>query len=91
MSCKPTRREFIQLSSAATALWAAGSPLEAIAGPFEPSDVADDFVPVDKKLKPEWVKAFVREGPADVVRRKRSEHHRHAYRRDYDRAALSRG
>ena len=62
MSCKPTRREFIQMTGTASALLAAGSNMEAIAGPFEPKDTADHFVPVDKKLKPEWVKKLFEKG-----------------------------
>ncbi|MCC6124353.1 MAG: hypothetical protein IT426_05300 [Pirellulales bacterium] len=62
MSCKPTRREFIQLTGAASVLLAAGSNMEAMAGPFEPKDIADHFVPVDKKLKPEWIKKMFEKG-----------------------------
>jgi uncharacterized protein (DUF608 family) len=40
----------------------AGNGTGAIAGPFEPQDTADHFVPVDKKLKPEWIKMLFEKG-----------------------------
>ena len=35
---------------------------EAVAGPFEPKDTADHFVPADKKLRPEWIAALFAKG-----------------------------
>ena len=56
------RRRFIGLSGAALAGLSAAGALEAIAGPFEPKDVVDHFVPADKKLKPEWIQALFARG-----------------------------
>ncbi|MBN2579152.1 MAG: hypothetical protein JXB10_09195 [Pirellulales bacterium] len=61
MACTPNRREFIQFSSTATALLATGG-LPAIAGPFTPQDMADHYVPTDKKLKPQWVESLYAKG-----------------------------
>lgn len=47
------RRTFLQLATTAAALAAWKGPI--VAGPFEPADTADHFVPVDKKLSPEWI------------------------------------
>jgi uncharacterized protein (DUF608 family) len=61
-----TRRQFLQ--------WAAfsglslGFPSGAIAGPFEPADTADHFVPVDKKLSPHWVEKLFARGEPTVYR-----------------------
>jgi len=57
------RREFIKLAGiGAASLSAGGDAPGAIAGPFEPKDTADHFVPADKKLKPEWVNALFAKG-----------------------------
>jgi len=56
------RRRFLQLAGAGAALAATAEGQNAIAGPFDKSDAADHFVPVDKKLKPEWVKALSARG-----------------------------
>ena len=63
-ACGPIgRREFIKLAGIASAsLSAARAGSEAIAGPFEPNDTADHFVPADKKLKREWVEALFAKG-----------------------------
>ena len=54
--CGVSRRAFIKLGGLAAAASGVGSEaLEAIAGPFEPADTADHFVPADKKLKAEWI------------------------------------
>lgn len=55
------RRRFLQLAGAAASISAAGG-LGAIAGPFEPKDTADHFIPTDKKLKPQWVQALFDRG-----------------------------
>ncbi len=67
-SCSPNdscgcvdRRNFLKLTSAALSLTALGS-FPAIAGPFEPADIADHFVPVDKKLRKEWIDALFAKG-----------------------------
>lgn len=61
--CGPMdRRRFFQLTGAGIASLSAASEAAAIAGPFEPKDVVDHFVPADKKLKPEWIKALFARG-----------------------------
>lgn len=59
-----TRRSFmergIQAGTAAAIL--SGVPRWAVAGPFEPSDTADHFVPADKKLQPEWIARLYERG-----------------------------
>ncbi len=58
-----TRRRFLSVAgSGAAALTATGCRASAIAGPFEPRDTADHFVPADKKLDPQWVKALFARG-----------------------------
>ncbi|MFH1922895.1 MAG: GH116 family glycosyl-hydrolase, partial [Planctomycetota bacterium] len=64
------RREFIRLVGASAALSAAGGGLAAIAGPFDADDTIDHFVPADKKLKPEWIEAFLAKGERTVYRGK---------------------
>lgn len=56
------RRSFLKLTSASALSLALPGPFAAIAGPFEPKDTADHFVPVDKKLRPEWVQALFAKG-----------------------------
>jgi uncharacterized protein (DUF608 family) len=56
------RRRFLQLAGAGAAAVSAAGGLGAIAGPFDPKDVIDHFVPADKKLKPEWLKALFARG-----------------------------
>jgi len=58
----PTRRTFLKVGGVTAAALAAAGPLSAIAGPFEPADTADHFVPADKKLKPQWVKLLFARG-----------------------------
>ena len=41
-----------------------------MAGPFDEKDVADHFVPADKKLKPEWIDALTAKGERTVYRGK---------------------
>jgi len=60
--CGVSRRQFLQLAGAGAAAATATANLPAIAGPFEAKDVVDHFVPVDKKLKPEWIKALTARG-----------------------------
>jgi len=57
------RRTFIKITGlgAATAT-TVGAGLDAIAGPFKADDVKDHFVPADKRLKPEWIKALFAKG-----------------------------
>jgi non-lysosomal glucosylceramidase len=53
---------FVKLGGAGlAALAAAGVPF-AVAGPFDAQDTIDHFVPVDKKLRPEWVKSLFARG-----------------------------
>ncbi len=56
------RRAFLRIAGAGTLSLGAFDPLTAIAGPFEPADTADHFVPADKKLKPEWIRALAERG-----------------------------
>ena len=58
------RRSFLKLTGAAVLSLGAPAPFQAVAGPFEPKDTADHFVPADKKLSPEWVAALVEKGQA---------------------------
>jgi len=61
-SCLP-RRTFLQLATTAAGLATWKVPL--VAGPFEPADTADHFVPADKKLTKEWIaQLFDRGEPA---------------------------
>ena len=56
------RRGFLGWTAASTL--AVIVPRDAIAGPFEPADTADHFVPADKKLRPEWIaQLFAKGGP----------------------------
>ncbi len=58
--CELDRRMFVKLGGVGlAALAAAGVPFAA-AGPFDPQDTIDHFVPVDKKLRPEWVQGLFR-------------------------------
>ena len=63
--CVPTisRRGFLQQAGiGAAALSAAAST--GVAGPFTPADTIDHFVPLDKKLQPQWVEQlFAKGGP----------------------------
>lgn len=56
------RRSFLKLTGAAALSLTATSPIGAIAGPFEPKDTADHFVPADKKLRKEWLDALFAKG-----------------------------
>ena len=56
------RRSFVQIIGAGAGLAALNSGIGAIAGPFEPSDTADHFVPVDKKLTSDWVHTLFAKG-----------------------------
>lgn len=40
----------------------AAGAFPAIAGPFEAGDVADHFIPLDKKLRPEWLESLFAKG-----------------------------
>lgn len=61
--CRPVdRRAFIKLSGLAAAASLGAGSAQSIAGPFEPADTADHFVPADKKLKPEWVEQLFARG-----------------------------
>ena len=53
-----SRRAFLQVAGAGTAAVAATGPLMAFAGPFDKQDTIDHFVPADKKLNADWVKAL---------------------------------
>jgi|GEM_PF-6369930 len=59
-----TRRAFLErgtLAGAAAAILST-MPRGAVAGPFEPSDTADHFVPADKKLQPQWIEKLFQRG-----------------------------
>lgn len=61
----PDRRSFLKLAGSFAAGGAAttlGPWPSAMAGPFARQDVADHFVPADKKLRPDWVKALFSRG-----------------------------
>jgi len=61
------RRLFMKLAGAgAAALSATGRRAPAVAGPFEPGDTVNHFVPPDKKLNPEWVKKLFAKGQPTV-------------------------
>lgn len=53
-SCVP-RRKFLQVAGTAAAGTLIPWKVPLVAGPFEPADTADHFVPADKKLRPEWI------------------------------------
>ena len=68
-SCEPgsgccggevNRRDLLKMGGLAAVM--AMSRFPAFAGPFEPVDTADHFIPADKKLKPEWLKRLVERG-----------------------------
>ncbi|HID21714.1 MAG TPA: hypothetical protein EYP14_04860, partial [Planctomycetaceae bacterium] len=60
--CRPVdRRRFLQLAGVA-ALTSPSATGTAIAGPFGPEDTIEHFVPADKKLSPQWVKALFEKG-----------------------------
>ncbi len=59
--CEIDRRMFVKLGGAGLAALAAGMPF-ATAGPFDVQDTIDHFVPVDKKLHPEWVESLFARG-----------------------------
>lgn len=63
-----SRREFIKFTGMATTTLSVCAGLPAMAGPFEPADTADHFVPVDKKLKPEWLKLLFDKGERTFYR-----------------------
>jgi uncharacterized protein (DUF608 family) len=66
--CHVDRRTFIKLagSTAAGVSAAAASPARVVAGPFKPSDTEDHFVPADKKLDAQWVRALTAKGQPEV-------------------------
>ncbi len=56
------RRSFLKLTGAAALALGVPGPFKAVAGPFEPKDTADHFVPADKKLSADWVAALFEKG-----------------------------
>ena len=56
------RRRFLKMAGTGAAALSAVHPAAAIAGPFRGQDTADHFIPLDKKLKPEWVKQLFDKG-----------------------------
>jgi hypothetical protein len=56
------RRRFLQMTGSAAIAWHAAQPFSTIAGPFEPKDTADHFVPANKKLREDWVKSLFAKG-----------------------------
>ena len=57
------RRQFVKTTALGGAgLALAGTPLQAIAGPFFRQEIPDHFVPADKKLSPAWVRALFARG-----------------------------
>src|SRR5215831_8368536 len=63
--CSVDRRQFLKLGAAGLAAlpWVGG---QAVAGPFTRADVADHFVPADKKLTAEWRAALVARGARTI-------------------------
>ena len=68
-SCEPgsgccggevNRRDLLKMGGLAAVM--AMSRFPVFAGPFEPVDTADHFIPADKKFKPEWLKRLVERG-----------------------------
>ena len=57
-----TRREFVQCGGAGLAALSATGSLTAFAGPFDEKDTVDHFVPIDKKLRPEWLRGLFAKG-----------------------------
>ncbi len=61
------RRQFIKIAGAAAAAGSMASATpRAIAGPFDAKDVADHFVPGDKKLDAQWLAALTEQGGPTV-------------------------
>jgi uncharacterized protein (DUF608 family) len=56
------RRSFLKTTGAAALSLGVLDPLASVAGPFLPDDIADHFVPADKKLRAEWVEALFARG-----------------------------
>ncbi len=58
---KLDRRQFVKLSGASLVAMGMGESLAA-AGPFGPEDTADHLIPIDKKLRPEWIRMLFARG-----------------------------
>ncbi len=56
------RRTFVKLGGASLAAWSAAAAGYATAGPFSNQDTIDHFVPVDKKLRADWVTSLFARG-----------------------------
>lgn len=56
------RRDFVKLGGAALAAMGMGGGIPAMAGPFTAEDTVDHFVPLDKKLRPDWVRLLFERG-----------------------------
>ena len=56
------RRSFLKLAGTTALSLTLADQFSAIAGPFEPADTADHFVPANKKLRKEWLDALVAKG-----------------------------
>ena len=65
------RRDFLKLTSAATAGWLL-SPAPVMAGPFVSADW-DSYIPADKKLHPDWVKSLFARGEPTTYTKSRGE------------------
>ncbi len=63
-ACGPAidRRDFVRLVGLGSTALATWGGLADVAGPFQPSDVVDHFVPADKKLDPQWVQSLFARG-----------------------------
>ena len=66
-----TRRAFLQSTSAAMAALSL-SPGRIMAGPFDKEDWGQ-FIPTDKKLHPDWVKALFERGAPTTYSKSRGE------------------
>lgn len=65
--CHVDRRTFIKLAgTSAAGVSAAASRPRVVAGPFDPGDTKDHFVPADKKLDPDWVRTLTAKGQPEV-------------------------
>jgi len=56
------RRTFVKLGGAGLAAMGIGGGMSAFAGPFSAQDTLDHFIPLDKKLDPQWIESLFARG-----------------------------
>ncbi|UCG85453.1 MAG: glucosylceramidase, partial [Gemmatimonadota bacterium] len=56
------RRTFVQIAGAGAAAVSGIGSASACAGPFDRQDTIDHYVPIDKKLSPDWVQSLFARG-----------------------------